>query len=167
MNILEWAKHIVLILCFREEKTYDYGDEEITSKSIECHDAWFGLSTVGSKLFMKGFKGSMTFVIWSEYGAILQVRRFRKEEQLWDGVSQVVLVVKNPPANAGDTRDVGLIPGSGRYPRGGHGNPTCLENLMDRGAWQATVHGVAKSRTHRSNLGHTQHSDSTGFGKGD
>ena len=65
MNILEWAKHIVLILCCREEKTYDYGDEEITSKSIECHDAWFGLSTVGSKLFMKGFKGSMTLVIWS------------------------------------------------------------------------------------------------------
>ena len=61
------------------------------------------------------------------------------------GASQIVLVVKNPPANAGDTRDVGLIPGSGRSPRGGLGNPTCLENLMDTGAWQAAVHGVAKS----------------------
>ena len=54
------------------------------------------------------------------------------------GASQVVLVVKNPPANAGDVRDVGLIPGSGRPPGGGHGNPlqySCQENPMDRGAW--------------------------------
>ena len=49
-----------------------------------------------------------------------------------------MLVVKNPPANAGDIREEGLIPGSGRSPRGGHGNPlqdSCLENPMDRGAW--------------------------------
>ena len=63
--------------------------------------------------------------------------------------SQVVLVVKNPAANAGDLRDAGLIPGSGRFPGGGHGNPrqySCLENpLEDTGAWRATVHGVAKS----------------------
>ena len=52
-------------------------------------------------------------------------------------VSQVVLVVKNPSANAGDARDVSLIPGSGRSPGGGHDNPlqySCLENPMDRGA---------------------------------
>ena len=52
--------------------------------------------------------------------------------------SQVVLVVKNPPANAGDVREVGLILGSGRSPGGGHGNPlqySCLGNPMDRGAW--------------------------------
>ena len=65
--------------------------------------------------------------------------------------SQVVLVIKkNPPASAGDVRDVGLIPGFGRSPGGGHGNPlqyACLENPMDRGSWQATVHGVAKSWT--------------------
>ena len=51
--------------------------------------------------------------------------------------SQVVLVVKNPPANAGDVRDVGSIPGWGRSPGEGHGNPlqySCLENPMDRGA---------------------------------
>ena len=57
-------------------------------------------------------------------------------------------MVKNPPANAGDTRDAGLIPGSGRFPGGGHGNPlqySCLENPMDRGAWWATVHGAVKS----------------------
>ena len=50
--------------------------------------------------------------------------------------SQVVLVVKNPPANAGDVRDLGLIPGSGRFPGGGHGNPlqhSCLENPIDQG----------------------------------
>ena len=61
--------------------------------------------------------------------------------------------MKNPPANAGDTGFVGLIPGLGRCPGGGNGNPlqySCLENPMDRGAWQAIVHGVAKSRTQLS-----------------
>ena len=60
------------------------------------------------------------------------------------GASQVVLVVKNTPANA---EDVGSVPGSGRSPGGGHGNPfqySCLENLMDRGDWKAIVHGVTK-----------------------
>ena len=54
------------------------------------------------------------------------------------------------PANTGDARDVGLITGSGRFPGGGNGTPvqySCLENLMDRGAWQATVHGVTKRQT--------------------
>ena len=61
--------------------------------------------------------------------------------------SQVALVVKNPPAKAGGIRDVCLITGLARSPGGGHGNPlqySCLENLMDRGAWQAIVHVVAK-----------------------
>ena len=64
---------------------------------------------------------------------------------------QVVLVVKNPLANAGDIRDVGSIPELGRSPRGGHGNPlqySWLENPLDRGAWWAVVHAVSKSRTH-------------------
>ena len=64
--------------------------------------------------------------------------------------SQVVPVVKDPPANSGDVRDVGSIPGSGRSPGGGHGNPpqySCLGNPMDRGAWRAAVHGVAESQT--------------------
>ena len=59
-------------------------------------------------------------------------------------------VVKNPPANAGDAENGGLIPGSGRSPGGRNGNPlqcSCLENPMDRGAWRATVHVVRKSRT--------------------
>ena len=62
------------------------------------------------------------------------------------GASQLVLAVKNPAANAGDVRNAGSIPGSGRSPGGGHGNPlqySCLENPVDRGAWRATVHGVA------------------------
>ena len=62
----------------------------------------------------------------------------------------MALTLKNPPACAGDVRDVGSIPGSGRFPGGRHGNPlqySCLENPMDRGAWPATVHGVAQSPT--------------------
>ena len=56
--------------------------------------------------------------------------------------------MKNPPANAGDIRDTGSIPGSGRSPGDGHGNPlqySCLENLMDRGAWWVTVHRITES----------------------
>ena len=61
----------------------------------------------------------------------------------------MALAVKNPPANAGDVRDAGLIPGSGRSPGGGHGNPlqcSGLEKSMDRGAWWAIVLRVAKSQ---------------------
>ena len=61
--------------------------------------------------------------------------------------SRVALVVKNLPANARDERDADLIPGLGRSPGGGHIHPlqySCLENPMDRGAWQTTVHGVTK-----------------------
>jgi len=66
------------------------------------------------------------------------------------GASQVALVVKNPSANSGDIRDVGSIPGSGRFPGTGHGDPlqySCLENPVDRGVWQVTVHGVMESDT--------------------
>ena len=69
------------------------------------------------------------------------------------GASQVVLIknpVKNPLASAGEIRGEGSIPGPGRSPGRGHGNLlqySCLENLMKRGAWQATVHGVTKSWT--------------------
>ena len=62
-------------------------------------------------------------------------------------------VVKNLPDNAGDVGGVGWIPGSGRSPGGGQGNPlqySCLENLMDRGAWWATEHGVTKRQTRLS-----------------
>ena len=64
-------------------------------------------------------------------------------------------MIKNLAANAGDIKDTGPIPESGRSPGGGHGNPlqcSCLENLMDRGAWWATVYRVAKSRTRLKRL---------------
>ena len=66
------------------------------------------------------------------------------------GLPKVVLVVRNPPANAGDIRDSGSIPGSGSSPGAQQSNLlqySFLENPMDRGAWQATVHGVAKGQT--------------------
>ena len=67
-------------------------------------------------------------------------------------------VVKNPPAIAGDAGDVGLVPGLGRSPWVGNGNPlqfSCLENPMDRGTWQATVHGVTESWTQLNTHTHT------------
>ena len=66
---------------------------------------------------------------------------------IYISASQVTLVVKNPPAKTGDVRDLGSIPGLGRSPGEGNGNSlqySCLENLMDRGAWQATVHGITE-----------------------
>ena len=71
-----------------------------------------------------------------------------------------MLVVKNSPPNARDVRDMGLIPGLGRSPGGGHSNPLqylCLENPMDRGAWQATIMGSQRvgrdSVTEHSRIG--------------
>ena len=67
----------------------------------------------------------------------------------------MALVLKNPPANAGDGRDLGSIPGLRRFPGGGHGNPlqhSWLKSPMDRAAWKATVHGVTKSWTRSPNV---------------
>ena len=72
----------------------------------------------------------------------------------------MVLVVKNPPANAGDVKDWGLIPGSGSSPGGGHSSPLqypCPENPMDRGAWCATAHRVAKNQTQLKELNARTH----------
>ena len=72
---------------------------------------------------------------------------------VWQALSwsiQVVIVVKNLSASAGDVRDMSLIPGLGRSSGEGHGNPlqySCLENPVDRETWLATVHGVTKSQT--------------------
>ena len=72
-------------------------------------------------------------------------------------------IITNPPASIGAAGDAGLIPGLGRPPGGGHGNPlqySCLENPVDRGPWQATIRGVTKSRTEQKRLSalctHTQ-----------
>ena len=75
---------------------------------------------------------------------------FSLDSYIETGTSQVAQVVKNPPANAGDIREVSSILVLGRSPREGNGNTvqySCLGNPMDRGAWQATVHEVAKSWT--------------------
>ena len=67
----------------------------------------------------------------------------------------VALVVKNLPANAGDVREAGSVPGWGRSPGGGNGNPlmySCLENPIDRGAWLATVQSVINSQTQLKRL---------------
>ena len=87
-----------------------------------------------------------------------ELLRFQSQES-WSLPFQVALVVKNPPANAGDIRDAGSIPVSGRSPVGGPGNPlqhSCLENPLDRGAWWATGNRVAQSRTRWSNWAHTE-----------
>ena len=78
------------------------------------------------------------------------------------GSSQVALVVKNSPASAGDIGDAGSIPGSRRSPGVGNGNPlqySCLENPVDRAAWWATIHGVAKSQTQLEQLSTFLHVD--------
>ena len=81
------------------------------------------------------------------------------ETEIYMG-SQVALVVKSLSANAADVRDAGSIPGSGRSPGGRHSNPlqySCLENPMDRGAWQATAHGITQSWTRLKQFSkHTQ-----------
>ena len=82
-----------------------------------------------------------------------EVNKSHCQYQIW--ASQVALVVKEPACDVGDMRDVGSIPGSGRSPGEELGDPlqySCLENPMDRGGWQATVHGVTNSRHNWSNL---------------
>ena len=89
---------------------------------------------------------------------------FNPQQTRWNlpywRASQVALVTKNPPANAGDVRDKGATSGLGRPSGGGHGNPfqySCLENPMDRGALQAIVHSGAKSCTQLKWLSIAQH----------
>ena len=79
-----------------------------------------------------------------------QSKKIYHDQYMLPETSQVALVVKNPPAKAGDIREAGSVPGSGRSPGGGRGNPlqhSCLETPTDRGAWRATLHSVAQSRT--------------------
>ena len=95
---------------------------------------------------------------------VIQVVGLRSELQIWEIQIPVALMVKNLPANAGDIRDTGSIPRSGRSPGEGKGTPlqySCLENPTDRGAWWATVHRVAKSRTWLKRLSTHAQSGST------
>ena len=91
---------------------------------------------------MDGFINSVDMSL-SKHWELVMVREYYR-------ASQVALVVKNPPANAGDTRGMNSIPGSGRSSEVGNGNPlqhSCLENSMDRRAWWSTIHGVTKIQT--------------------
>ena len=98
-------------------------------------------------------------------GKVKQLQTQEAAELPWDPlhthrVSQVALVVQNQPAKAGDPRDSSSTPGLGRSPGGGNGNPlqySCLENPMDRGAWQVTVHGATKSQTELKQLSKNTH----------
>ena len=79
---------------------------------------------------------------WYEYKLLQLFQR-----AVWQSGFRGGSVVKNPSANVGDARDMGSVPGLGRSSGGGHGNPlqySCLKNPMERGAWWATVHGVAE-----------------------
>ena len=81
---------------------------------------------------------------------MISLRGRKKERNLLDLAFQVSLVVRNPPADAGDRRDMGSLPGLGRSPGGWHSNPLhypCLENAVDRGDWWATVHRVTELDT--------------------
>ena len=97
-------------------------------------------------------------ILWGIYPEVelldhVVIYLFIFEDLFLFGTSQVAPVVKNPPASAGDARDMSLIPRSGKSPGGGNGTPllySCLENSMDRGTWQAIAHGVAKSQTRLS-----------------
>ena len=116
--------------------------------STECH---LGILPIGSDVWLslRPLCAEKVFV-WASVPFTL-------------GASQVAQVVKNPPANAGYIRDVGLIPGLGRSPGGWHGNPlqhSCLENTVDRGVWWATVHKVTKSWTRLKWFSTAQHSTS-------
>ena len=90
---------------------------------------------------------------------------FQRYKEVGPQASQVALVVRNPPANVGDIRDVGSITGLGRSPGGGRGNPlqhSCLGNPMDRGAWWAIVHAVTQSQTQMKQLSIHTHPDIPG-----
>ena len=104
---------------------------------------------------IEGTRGSLGFL-----GHIFQVSTcWVLVCQDW-GASQVMLVVKNLPANAGEVRDLGSTPGLGWSPGGGHGNPlqySCLENPRDRGAWWATAHRAAQSWTWLKRLSTNAH----------
>ena len=119
-----------LQLCKSEKNAYGFSVHEISRKRFQKE---------------KKCKKKLTFHI---IGCALSKPKFRISHPCW--FPRWHKWLKNPPANAGDIRDLGSIPGSGRSPGEGNGNPfkySCLENPMDRGAWGATVHRVINSRT--------------------
>ena len=130
---------------------------------LHCGQTLYCLSNQGRLLFLMHWRFLNVSGILTRSIPLLA-----KNTDLWSsGTSHVALVVKNLLANAGDTREMGLIPWSGRFPGEEHGNAlqySCLKNPMDRGSWQATVHRVAKSWTQLKRLGmHTHGSRYSAF----
>ena len=132
--------HFSIIIFYFKLIFKNFFKKFISSLFCSHHYRWMPNITDHGNQLRKQHKFSLKFT--------LTLKRKLRESSTW--APQVVLVVKNLPANAGDRRDAGSIPRSGRSPGGGQGNTlqySCLENPMDRGAWQAIVHWVAKSRT--------------------
>ena len=131
---------------------------------LECWDDSY--SQFSSPILQIAPEYGLWFQPWLSNSGMDYCLHFFKDKQLRTALTdfrtlprKVVLVVKNVPVNEGDVRDTGSIPGLGRSPGKGNGNPvqySCLENSMDRGAWQATVHGAAKSGTWLSDWTHTR-----------
>ena len=125
----------------------DKGPSWFSQKHLEANSSLGGCSQVG---YPNEYMASHPAV------TMISIKRNKKLSVVKINIfkaSQVALVVKNLPANAGPTRDLGSITGSGRSPGEGNGYPlqySCLEDSVDRGAWRAVVHGVTKSRTHLS-----------------
>ena len=137
------AQKVKCLLTMRETWVQSLGREDLLEKEMATYS-----------VFLPGKShGQQNLVGYTVHGVAKSrtwLSTFTFTFHTKNGASQVALVVKNPPANAGDIGDMGSIPGWGRSPGGGHGNPlqySCLEKLMDRGAWWATVHRIAKSQT--------------------
>ena len=118
-------------------------------------ETWLTILAISWRLNIKKtvVKQSLMFTdfIFTKFQTVLHSQLKRKEVYfIKEWIFLGGTVVKNLPTNTGHTRDAGSIPGSGRSPGGGNGNPlqySCLENSMDREAWQATVHGIIESDT--------------------
>ena len=138
-----WSEKLPLPYVTFSRKQTTIGFSSLTSSESPC---WLLTTSWSPSSFTliepaPSFRALISFVIRQSLAFVL--------------ASQVALVVKNSLASAGDLTDMGSIPVLGRSPGGGHGNPlqySCLENPMDRGAWQATVHGEAKSWTQLKRL---------------
>ena len=155
---LEWICHFLLQGIFLTQ--------ESNLGLLQCRQFLYRLSW-GNMKHMRSFSRGMTDSHPCFLKTTVAPCQENKIKGAWleEEASQLVLAAKNLPVSAGEVRDAGSIPGSGRSPGGGHGNPlqySCLENPRDRGAWQATVHRVLKSQTQVKGL-----STHTRFGRGE
>ena len=129
--------------CWERLKTGGEGDDRGWDDWMASPTRWTWVWTSSGSWWWTGKSG----VLQS-----MESQRFGHDwaTELKECLSQMMLMVKNPPANAEDIRDAGSIPGLVRSPGRGHGNPlqcSCLENPVDREAWRATIHRVPKSQT--------------------